>query len=165
MSSCVTVQQLIVENPSFENLNKIQSMFTEFAEKIYSFQSKMHERIDYFENLHDTKPRLCEHKNKINGMVSVSQVIEFMMPEVLNKMRKAYGEVDRFQTSSYNIIWPIPDYTQKIKQISNNVMLGIQTNTVESIAKMNFVVTDLLGKQVSKHDDQNYLVKMIFVLD
>ena len=149
MSHCVTVKELLVENPSFDNLNKIQTMFAQFANKTFDLQSKMHDRIDHLEDLYNDKPTLCKNTQKINGIASVTQRIEISLPRILDKLRKAYGEIKRFKPSSYGLLVEIPDYTNEIKHYSNKIMSGIKTNAQESMAKMGFVVQDLLGKQVN----------------
>ena len=151
ISHCVTVKELLVENPSFENLNKIQVMFAQFANKTYDLQSKMHDRIDYLEDLYNDKPTLCENTRRINAIASVTQSIEISLPRVFGKIRKAYGQTKRFKPTSYGILVEIPDYTDDIKYLSNRIMSSIKTNAQESMAKMGFVVQDLLGKQVSCH--------------
>ena len=150
MSSCIVVKELMVENPSFENLNQIQTMFAQFANKTYSLQSKMHDRIDYLEDLYNSKPTLCESKRMVDGVAAVTRTIEIMLPRVLDKLRKGYGEMDRFRPSPYGILVEIPDYSDHIKYLSNKIMSDIKTNAVESMNKMGFVVQDLLGKQVKQ---------------
>lgn len=149
ISHCVTVKELLIENPSFDNLNKIQVMFAQFANKTYDLQSKMHDRIDYLKELYNDKPTLCENTRRVNGIASVTQSIEISLPRVFDKIRKTYGETKRFKPTSYGILVEIPDYTDDIKYLSNRIMSGIKTNAQESMAKMGFVVQDLLGKQVS----------------
>ena len=121
-------------------------MFAQFANKTYSLQSKMHDRIDYLEDLYNSKPTLCESKRMIDGVASVTRAVEIM----LDKKRKAYGEIDRFRPSPYGILVEIPDYSDNIKYLSNKIMGDIQANAVDSMAKMGFVVQDLLGKQVKR---------------
>ena len=148
MSSCINVKKLLVENPSFDNLNKIQTLFAEFASKTYDLQSKMHDRIEYLENLYNDKPTLCEQTQKIDGIASLTQTLELALPRISDKIRKLYGETKRFKASTYGIIAEIPDYSDEIKSLSNKIMRDIQTNAQESMAKMGFVLEDLLGKQV-----------------
>lgn len=150
MSSCVAVKELLVDNPSFENLNKIQEMFAEFAEKAYSLQSKMHDRIDYLEDLFNSKPEICKHKRMVDGVASATKTIQIILPKMLDKMRNAYGQIDRFRPSPSGILVEIPDYSDQIKSLSNKIMSDIQANAVDSMAKMGFVVEDLLGKQVKQ---------------
>ena len=123
-------------------------MFAQFANKTAVIQSKMHERIDDLEELYDNKPALCENKRQVNGIASLSRTIEIALPRVLSKIRKGYGEVQRFKTSAKGIMVPIPDYSQEIRQLSNQIMSGIKANAQDSMTKMGFVVEDLLGKQV-----------------
>ena len=123
-------------------------MFAQFANKTSDIQSKMHDRIDYLEDLYGNKPTLCDKTRQVNGIASLSKTIEIALPRVLDKIRKGYGSMKRFKPGTKGIMVPIPDYSQEIRQLSNQIMSGIKTNAQESMAKMGFVVEDLLGKQV-----------------
>ena len=150
MSSCVRVKQLLVDNPSFDNLNKIQTMFAQFANKTYSLQSQMHDRIDYLEDLNTDKPTLCADKRMTDGVASVTRTIDIMLPKVLTKLRASYGKIKRFRPSgTYGILHEIPDYSEEIRDLSNKIIEAIKTNAQESMAKMGFIVKDLLPKQVN----------------
>ena len=150
------MKELIEENPSFENLDKIEALFDQFANKTYQLQSYLHDRIDSIEDLYNSKPSLCENKRKINSIASMTKSIEITLPRLLSTLRRS-NQVKRMQivykpTPRGPVMdWIFPsvrDFSDDVKQVSRDVMEGIQNNAVESMDKMKFVVTDLLGKQV-----------------
>ena len=138
------------DNSAADGLGPIQNLFQKFANMTRDIQEKMHNRIDYLEDLHENVPRLCEHKRMIDGIVSVVQSVELMIPRVVDTIERRNGQIKRTQKSTYGLlpIIEIPDYSDQIRDLSKQIMDGIKANAVESMNKMGFIVTDLLGKQV-----------------
>lgn len=153
LSSCIAVKQQVTENPSFDNLDKIQAMFAEFAEKALDLQTKMRDRIDSMGELFVDVPNLCNKKRMVDGVVSMTKTVDIMLPNVLERIRRSYGDVKRhrFNTRGFcdRFCVEIPDYSQKIIDLNWKIMGDMKQNAVDSIEKMSFVVEDLLGKQVS----------------
>ena len=156
MSHCIAVKELIEENPSFDNLNTIRELFVEFANKTYEIQSALHNKINSFEDLINSKPKICKNKQQINRLASSFKSFEVVMPSFFDGLQKSYNEIEHSVNQRGIADWvcdklcvEIPDYTSRIKASSANIIRGIMSNAVDSVDKMGFVVTDLLGKQVT----------------
>ena len=75
LTSCVKVKELVIKNPSFDHLNKIQDLFTKFSAKLFEIQAKLHARIDYFAELNQQKPQLCKQADFVNELASTTQFL------------------------------------------------------------------------------------------
>ena len=139
---------MLVENPSFENLNTVKELFADFADKAFEIQSKFHERIEYFDDLYNQKPTLCTNFEQLNGVVSLAQTIQISLPRLLSKLRKVYAGKKRLHPSEFGILVEIEDYSQEIKDVSENIMNAMQESSKQTMDKMGVTVTKLLGQQV-----------------
>ena len=138
LTSCVEVKTIVTGKSPMENLNKLQELFAKISAKIYEIQGNFHDRIDYFEELYQSKPVLCRNQQFLNQVAYASQFTELRLP----KLRKQMIEM-------YDLFPPIYDYTSEIKKTSNRIIDNLKSQVVDSMNKMSFVVNPMLQHQIA----------------
>ena len=138
LTSCVEVKKIVTGNSPMENLNKLQELFAKTSVKIYEVQANFHDRIDYFEDLYQSKPELCRNQQFLNQITFASQFTELRLPKLRKQMVEMYG-----------LFPPIYDYTNDIKITSNRIIDNLKSQVVDSMNKMSFVVNPMLQHQIT----------------
>ena len=139
LTACVEVKKLVSESPSTEKLDELRTIFEELSNKVFEVQDKLNERLDYFEDLSQTKPELCKKKSFVNELATRARITQLQVPTMTKNLFELKGILTP----------PIKDYTPEIIETSNRIMENFKKQVVETVDKMGFVVKPILKQQIA----------------